>query len=89
MKLNTNVEISPNVLLQEVDDETILLNIESEEYFSLNEIGTIFYELLKEHKNLEKILQELQSYFDAPKEQLEKDLIAFVEALEEKKLVKI
>ena len=87
MTLDTNVEISPNVLLQEVDDETILLDIESEEYFSLNEIGTVFYELLQEHKNLAKVLQELQNYFDAPKEQLEKDLFAFVKALDEKKLI--
>lgn len=87
MKLDTNVEISPNVLLQEVDDETILLNMESEEYFSLNEIGTIFYELLQEHKNLEVVLQELQNHFDAPKEQLERDLTAFVKTLEEKGLL--
>ena len=88
MKLDINVEISSNVLLQEVDDETILLNMESEEYFSLNEIGTIFYELLQEHKNLEVVLQELQNHFDAPKEQLERDLTAFVKTLEEKGLLK-
>ena len=88
MTLETTVEISPNVLFQEVDDETILLDMESEEYFSLNEIGTVFYELLQEHKNLETVLQELQNYFEAPKEQLEKDLLTFIEALREKKLIK-
>ena len=88
MTLDRDVEISPNVLLQEVDDEIILLDMESEEYFSLNEIGRVFYELLQEHKNLAKVLQELQNYFDAPKEQLEKDLVAFVQALDEKKLIK-
>jgi len=87
MTLDTTVKISPNVLLQEVDDETILLDIESEEYFSLNEIGRVFYELLQEHKNLAEVLQELQNYFDAPKEQLEQDLFAFVKALDEKKLI--
>jgi len=87
MTLDTNVEISPNVLLQEVDDETIVLDIESEEYFSLNETGRVFYELLQEHKNLAEVLQELQNYFDAPKEQLEEDLFAFVKVLDEKKLI--
>ena len=46
MTLESKVKINENVFLQEVDDETILLDSETQEYFSLNEVGTLFYHLL-------------------------------------------
>lgn len=87
MTLDKNVAILDTVFLQEVDNETILLDIKTEEYFSLNEIGGMFYQLLKVESNLKKVLEELMEHFEVPAEQLEKDLLTFVSALEEKGLV--
>ncbi len=87
MTIDDTVEILDTVLMQEVDGETILLDINSEEYFSLNEIGTMFYKLLQEEPNLSLALSELENHFDVSKEELQKDLLHFVSTLEEKKLL--
>jgi len=87
MTLESNVTLLESVFLQEVDDEIILLETKSEEYFSLNETGGIFYTVLKDEANLAKAMQELQEYFDISEEQLQADLFAFVHALEQKGLV--
>ena len=89
MTLASKVEIKESVFVQEVDGEMILLDSETEEYFSLNEIGSFFYELLVEKEDLSAVLEELQKSFEVPKEQLQKDLFSFVEALEERKLLKL
>jgi hypothetical protein len=87
MDLQTNVTLLESVFLQEVDDEIILLETKSEEYFSLNETGGIFYEVLKDEANLGKVVEELKDCFEVSQEQLQADLFAFVEALEKKGLV--
>ena len=40
MNLNQTVTLSPEVISQEVSGETVLLDLESENYFGLDEVGT-------------------------------------------------
>jgi len=87
MTLESKVIIPESVFLQEVDEETILLDANSEEYFSLNETGTIFYKLLKEEASLQDVIEILYDTFEISKEQLENDLLAFTTALQEKNLL--
>ncbi len=89
MTLESKVETKESVFVQEVDEEMILLDADTQEYFSLNEIGSYFYELLAEKKELALVLEELKNSFDVSEEDLKRDLFAFVKALEEKKLIKL
>jgi hypothetical protein len=89
MRLDSKVKIAEDVFMQEIDDETILLDIKTEEYFSLNEIGKVFYEILSEKETLVDVLDELENCFEVPQVELQKDLFSFVKALEEKKLLTI
>ncbi len=87
MTLESKVTIPESLFMQEVDGETILLDANSEEYFSLNETGTMFYKLLKEESSLQDVIEILQETFEISKEQLERDLLSFTTALQEKKLL--
>jgi len=89
MQTYKNVILLDTVFLQEVDDETILLDTKTEEYFSLNEVGNIFYHMLKEEPSLEKAVVVLAEHFEVTQDQIEKDLMVFVKALEEKGLVSL
>lgn len=89
MQTYKNVILLDTVFLQEVDDETILLDTKTEEYFSLNEVGNIFYHMLKEEPSLEKAAVVLAEHFEVTQDQIEKDLMVFVKALEEKGLVSL
>ena len=84
---NLKIEISPDVLSQEVSGETVLLDIRSESYFGLDPVGTRIWELLHENGNLEPTYKTMLDEYDVDAGQLASDLTALVEKLEEAGLV--
>ena len=89
MNIKSKVILSNNVFAQEIDDETIILDAITQEYFSLNEIGKVIWSLLSENKNLEEIKAQMLEMYEVPEEQLEKDLLNFFQALATKGLISI
>ena len=72
--LSSNIKISSEVLSQEVSGETVLLDLQSENYFGLDEVGTRIWQLLQEHNNLQKVFDIILEEYDVEGKQLEKDL---------------
>jgi hypothetical protein len=89
VNIKSKITLSKNVFAQEIDDETIILDSETQEYFSINEIGKVIWSLIEEKKNLEEIKAEMLEMYEVPEEQIEKDLLNFIQALEQKGLIKI
>ena len=89
MNIKSKITLSKNVFAQEIDEETIILDSETQEYFSLNEIGKVIWSLLERNKQLEEIKAEMLDMYEVPEEQLEKDVLNFLQALEQKGLIKI
>lgn len=52
------------VYSQTVGDETVLLDINGEEYFGLNKVGTIIWNLLEEENTLQEIQAKLAKSFN-------------------------
>ena len=74
MNLNQNITLSPEVISQEVSGETVLLDLESENYFGLDEVGTRIWQLIKETNDLAAIYQTLLTEYDVSEERLQQDL---------------
>ena len=89
MNIKSKITLSNNVFAQEIDEETIILDSETQEYFSINEIGKVIWSLIEEKKNLEEIKAEMLDMYEVPEEQIEKDLLNFIQALEQKGLIKV
>ena len=89
MNIKSKITLSKNVFAQEIDEETIILDSETQEYFSINEIGKVIWSLIEEKKNLAEIKAEMLDMYEVPEEQLEKDLLNFIQALEQKGLIKV
>jgi len=68
------IEISSEVLTQEVDGETVILDLKSESYFGLNEVGTRIWQLLQEQEDIQTITETMLNEYDMEEEQLEKDI---------------
>ena len=84
---NLKIEISPDVLSQEVSGETVLLDIRSESYFGLDPVGTRIWELLQENGNLETTFKAMLEEYDVESDKLEADLIELIGKLEDAGLV--
>jgi hypothetical protein len=66
--------ISEEVLSQEVNGETVLLNLEGESYFGLNEVGTRIWQLLQVEQSVADMMSTLTDEYDVSREQLENDV---------------
>ena len=89
MNLNSKVTLLETVFVQEVDEEMILLDTNTQKYFSLDEVGAIFYHFLEEEEDLNVIVKELSEHFSKDEKVIENDLLHFLVALQEKGLVKV
>ncbi|PLY04742.1 MAG: hypothetical protein C0625_15850 [Arcobacter sp.] len=89
MTLDSKVIIPDTLFLQKVDEETILLDTVSQEYFSLNEVGSVIWEILSDKKELTLVKDEILARYEIDESQVENDILKFVEALAEKKLITI
>lgn len=83
------VTTSDEVLAQEVGDEVVLLDLAGERYFGLDPVGTRIWNLLPDSADLTGVLTQLCAEFNAPREQIETDLLALVAALREAGLVTV
>ena len=87
--LASRVSASDDVLVQEVGGEVVLLDLASERYFGLDPVGTRIWTLLPDCSNLDAVLAQLCAEFDAPREQIESDLLALANSLAEAGLVTV
>lgn len=81
-------QCSPEVLFQEVNGEIVLLDLEAETYFGLNESGAVVWQLLQKELNVEQIIEHLLSEFDVTPETAGKDVRELLEQLEKAQLVR-
>lgn len=74
MNLNQAITLSPDVISQEVSGETVLLDLESENYFGLDEVGTRIWQLIKETGDLQAVYDTLLEEYEVSGERLQQDL---------------
>lgn len=80
---------SDQVLFQDVGGEAVLLDLASETYFGLNQVGTRVWTLLPDAASLGEIHAVLCAEFEAPAETIERDLLALAAELTEAGLVAV
>jgi hypothetical protein len=81
------VTISHEVLFQELDGEAVLLDLASESYFGLDDVGTRIWQLLQDHGSLRKVFDVMLSEYDVEPERLEQDLLKHIGELADAGLV--
>jgi len=57
-------ETLPHVLVRFLDKESVLLNLETERYYGLDETGTRMWQVLTSAPSIETAFRELQDEFD-------------------------
>jgi hypothetical protein len=78
---------APSVVFQEVEGETVFLDLEGERYYVLDDVGTRCWQLLLEHGDLEQIIPTMLAEFDVDEQTLRSDLDALLAGLRDAHLV--
>ena len=72
--MTAEVKISDQVLVRHLQGETVLLDLRSQRYFGLDEVGTRIWQLAKETDDLNAIYQTLLAEYDVAENRLQQDL---------------
>ena len=81
MDFSKRVRFSEDLFVQEVDGEMVLLDMQSENYFGLDEVASDIWRLLGEGKSLEETARALGEIYEVEEATLRADLEAFVRQL--------
>lgn len=81
--------VPEEVLFQEVSGEIVLLDLASEKYFGLDEIGARIWQLLHSGSSVGEVLDQLQEEYDVAPETLASDVSELLENLSEAGLIKV
>lgn len=81
MNLNQQYALCGDVNCQLVDNEAIILNLESGDYFSLNNTGTDIFLSIVKNRPLTSLISELKETYGKSEEELKKDITALLQDL--------
>jgi hypothetical protein len=85
--MTKTVSLSPDALFQEVNGELVILDLASEKYFGLNQVGARIWLLLESGKTLAEAQNVLLEEFDVEPGQLSSDINQLLEQLSAEGLV--
>src|SRR5436853_5142518 len=86
----TNRAVTPaHVLVRILDRESVLLNLETEQYFGLDETGTRMWQLVTTSPNIDAAYQELLAEYDVQPETLRENLTELLGHLVEHGLLQV
>src|SRR5690348_4496466 len=81
--------VPSNVLIRFLDQESVLLNLETERYFGLDAVGTRMWQVVTEASTVEAALARLVEEYDVPPETLRTDLTNLLQHLVDNGLIAI
>jgi hypothetical protein len=83
----TTVEASDATISTAVDDETVLLDLDTDMYYSVNSVGAEIWADIQEPTQLQMLREMLTETYDLSTAEAEADLVAFLESLTEAGLI--
>lgn len=83
------VVVPAQVMVRYLDNESVFLNLDTERYFGLDQVGTRMWKVITTFPNIEAAYQQLLSEFDVEPETLRSDLVDLLEKLLENNLLQM
>lgn len=84
-----NITLAPDVLVQELSGESVLLNLKSEEYFGLDEVGSRMLSVLTDSASIQEASDRLLEEYEVEPEKLHQDLLELIEKMVAQGLVTV
>ncbi len=89
ISFSDRVRVPDDVLISNLQDESVILNLKSERYFGLDDVGTRMLSLLSTSDSIEAAYESLAAEYDVDREALRQDLATLIENLLQQGLVTI
>lgn len=90
LTLPKKIKISPQTLFQKLDDQAVILGLETESYYALDDVAARMWQVIDESDgDVGTTVQKLMTEYDVNNETLCKDMADWIGKLVELKLVEI
>ena len=87
MDANTILQHSPEAVYQTVGEEAVLINLNTGAYYSLNDTGTVFWELLDGRRTVAECARRIAADYEVEPEVVEADLLELATDLQNEGLI--
>ena len=87
ISLSSEIKVNEDIVSRNLQGEIVLLNLKTNLYCGLDEMGTKIWRFINEQKSLNNILNELVQEYDISESQCAEDLLNFVNLLREKDFI--
>ena len=88
INFNSRVEVPEDVLVSELDGESVILNLKTESYFGLDAVGVGMWRAFTSANSIEAAYTTLKDQWDVEPDLLRKDLAGLLEQLAAEGLVR-
>jgi hypothetical protein len=85
----TIVSRSPSVLTAEIDSEVLMMSVEQEEYFGLDDVGSNIWKRLDPPCTFADLIDRLAADYDADRENIAEDVRALLATMAERGVVRL
>ena len=89
ISFSDRVRVPDDVLISNLQEESVILNLDNERYYGLDDVGTRFLSVLNTSDSIEAAYEVLTQEYEVDKEVLRKDLLTLVENLIEQGIMQI
>jgi len=86
---DARVRLPDDVLVSQLDGESVLLKLKSECYFGLDDIGTRIWELLLSSDSIERAYEGVLAEYDVDPNQFRSDLSELLDSLVQQGLLEV
>lgn len=83
------VKVPQGVLVSGLQEESVILNLDSERYYGLDDVGTRMFSVLTASDSIEAAYQTLLEEYTVDREALKEDLVSLIDKLLEQGLVEV
>ena len=81
ISFSDRVTVPDDVLISRLQEESVILNLDSERYYGLDDVGTRFLSVLTTSDSIETAYEQLRGEYDVDPQVLRADLLTLIENL--------
>ena len=89
ISFSDRVKIPDDVLISKLQEESVILNLDSERYYGLDDVGTRFLAALTTSESIEAAYETLAREYNVDPQILRQDLLELVQNLVDQGLIQI
>ena len=89
ISFTARVSIPDEILVRRIEDESIILNLNNENYYGLDATGTRMWSVLTSSGSIQETFETLRTQYDVNDATLKSDMVDFVGQLAEQGIIEL